>query len=1118
MHVGYILCSYGVQATGQVKWRHFLGHFMSPVKEDGNMTAHTDSASEQPDPDLQDFYPYLREIFHLLDKKAAGWITRADLRLALKVPHFHLTRPKTGQHPRPRLSCFQITDLLNTLDPEHMGFIQLPTLERLNPSRLSPPKDRVALLHSATATAEPLDDTEKTAEEQKASDEKQNTQRADNTSPASASWRIVESLLLDRLCEQLGSVLAALKLCDPQQTGHVKREDLRTVIVRYGLPISLTHFKRQNTSPQTTEVSAGEHQPPSSAQSVLDDIFKRMKERLEQLRTTLAARMQVITHNSAKTYSGTDLRKMLEDCFITLDDNNFHRLTELLGFKDGRFSLSALQAKYDDFLARDSQQGVEGCDEISAAEKNLADMKNRIKIILGDNMKAFRLMDKNHDGLVDCRDFKKLYFSLGYAYWGEEYQHLLNLIGLKPGRNLNYTEFCNIMENNGHHNKRKTANVQDQLHALLVSDARDKWRTMSQELCRVDAEGRSLIFKKALKYFLFTYKLPIRSDDFERLWSRYDTEGRGFVTVADFLNKLGVDEEELWPHKQKPTHTVTPHQADKLASSDDAASLEQIEQILLDNHKGVFEALTRLDETRNGKVKVEELLSLLQTYGCSVQRDQLIRHLRTLNVSVDGKHRLLSYLHFLSAFGHTAERCEPPPATPDGVRRIENLQDLRPALALVRMQELVTASAPNLHKAFSSFDPCGTGTVKLLHFRQVLENFCARLSDKQFRYLLNKVDLNSENYNINWKVFLDTFNSPSPLIFEDRAITARSAFEIKTYLHKIQEVVSGRLYEITKDIMDLDRNQNGTVSKDDFRKLCDRCFMRLTSNQFECVWNQMPVNEQGKLQYREFLKRFGAENKTTHTQPGRPTDSILSCSPEPREIVSTTKSCRPKTADAILQDCKSAPQCISRPASTPGRQGTGSPSGSVEQRLRGDVQRCWKKIQRKCNERDPHRQGEITTASFLDILQSLNISVTQEEFEHLAMKFDITRNGQVSYPMFLRHFLLNLKPAEGTQMFERRRLPLPATLANQGVLSRECVESMLRIYEAVKLSWSSMRRSFRTFDRARTGYITIQDFMKVLCHFNVNLSSEEFFHLSSYFDASATGKISYNDFLRVFLS
>lgn len=39
--------------------------------------------------------------------------------------------------------------------------------------------------------------------------------------------------------------------------------------------------------------------------------------------------------------------QMLEDCFITLDDNNFHRLTELLGFKDGRLSLSALQAKYD---------------------------------------------------------------------------------------------------------------------------------------------------------------------------------------------------------------------------------------------------------------------------------------------------------------------------------------------------------------------------------------------------------------------------------------------------------------------------------------------------------------------------------------------------------------------------------------------------------------------------------------------------------------------------------------------------------------------------------------------------------------------------------------------------
>lgn len=38
----------------------------------------------------------------------------------------------------------------------------------------------------------------------------------------------------------------------------------------------------------------------------------------------------------------------------------------------------------------------------------------------------------------------------------------------------------------------------------------------------------------------------------------------------------------------------------------------------------------------------------------------------------------------------------------------------------------------------------------------------------------------------------------------------------------------------------------------------------LFASQFECVWSQMPVNEQRRLQYRDFLKRFGALSRTPH--------------------------------------------------------------------------------------------------------------------------------------------------------------------------------------------------------------------------------------------------------------
>ncbi|XP_019113150.2 EF-hand calcium-binding domain-containing protein 6 [Larimichthys crocea] len=1167
---------YGVRAAGPVRWKHFLGHFMSPLKEDPDVNLQSDRALEKPLPDednfyIENIYPRLKEIFHLVDTKDAGWITRADMRHLLERPGG--TQPQT---PLPRLRPTQITELLKILDPGHTGVIQLASLEKINPSITSSP--------SPVNPAEPLDETEDTAEQEKTPDEKQTTECSDKVSVASASWRTVENLLLDKLCEQLSSVLAALKLCDPQQTGHVTQEDLKKVLSLYGMPISDTHFKklcetsssrpgssselvyytgflrnlgvplteetcsshseRPCTSPQLTSQSVRTQRPPSCLQvspdtcNILDIVFRRMRSKLEQRHASLTDRIQAIIHSSDDTLTETDVRKILEDSWVILDDKNFNEFTELLGFRDGRIERSAFLAKYEEATGRDGQQSSEGHGDkhevdhlLISAEQCLAAMKTRIKIIHGDNLTAFRWMDRKRRGVVDCHDFKRLYSSLGFLCREEEYQRLLDLISLHPGGNLNYAEFVDVVENNG---KRKegmqSANVLEQLHALLASEARYKWADMSKVLCQFDTDGHGWIHKKSLRGLLFTYALPMRSDEFEQLWLRYDPERQGCVAVCDFLEKLGFHHEgELMPQSQRRNQTAAQQDTDRPVSSD-TASLECIKLTLQENYEGLSNSLTHLETRRDGTVTVEQLLSLLQTHSCSIQREQLVNNLRRLNVSLDENCRL-AYMEFLSALDQKAEKKDdPPPASPDAVRQIESLDSLSPGMAMARMRELVTTSAPNLQKAFLAFDRGRTGMVKALEFRQVLDSFCARLSDKQYRYMLTKLELDCENCTVNWKDFLNKFQSQSTLVSADRCLSRTSEQGTKTrlisqtkppeiaeHLQQIQEVVSGHLYEITKELMGMDPTNSTTVSKEQFRQLCDRHCLRLTNDQFECVWSQMPVNEQKKLQYREFLKRFGVLGRTPQTEVGVPTNGVPSPSPEPRETVSATKSCCSEITGPILQRTKSAPQCTSRRSASTGRPETGSLLGSTERRLRGEVQRCWKEIQRNCTEEDPQQEGHISTSSFLQILQSLSICMTHEQFEHLAVKFDIMSNGFVSYHKFLRHFLLNLKPAETKGAFERRELPLPVTPTIQGVLSKDCVEVMLRIYEVVRSSWTSIRRYFLTSDRAHSGTVSVQDFRKVLRYFNVNLSEEEFFHLTSYFDANTTGKIYYNNFLWAFL-
>ncbi len=55
--------------------------------------------------------------------------------------------------------------------------------------------------------------------------------------------------------------------------------------------------------------------------------------------------------------------------------------------------------------------------------------------------------------------------------------------------------------------------------------------------------------------------------------------------------------------------------------------------------------------------------------------------------------------------------------------------------------------------------------------------------------------------------------------------------EITEHLQQIQEVVSGHLHEITKELMDLDPSNSTTISKEQFRQLCDHHCLRLTNDQ-----------------------------------------------------------------------------------------------------------------------------------------------------------------------------------------------------------------------------------------------------------------------------------------------
>ncbi|XDV52956.1 hypothetical protein PO909_021587 [Leuciscus waleckii] len=297
----------------------------------------------------------------------------------------------------------------------------------------------------------------------------------------------------------------------------------------------------------------------------------------------------------------------------------------------------------------------------------------------------------------------------------------------------------------------------------------------------------------------------------------------------------------------------------------------------------------------------------------------------------------------------------------------------------------------------------------------------------------------------------------------------------------------------------------------DFKTICDRHFMRLTDDQFQSLWKMLPVNGSGNLQYREFLKKFSGEQKGLEKVAKSLPGSARSTLERPASLR------RPKTAPCTFTHSMTSVSERPQRPSTAGRRSTPLLNcEDVEMKVRSRIQDCWKHIQRRCRQADPDRTGEIDVDIFLEILQGLNIELSPPEFEQLAVKYDIKNSGRLSYPDFLRHFVLMFSPRVITSS-NRLRLQLPRTPMSPAPLSGQCVEAMLRISRPIQLVWRQMRQKFTSFDKERTGMISLQDFRKVLRQYSVNLSEEEFFHFTSFFDSNLSGRISYNDFLRIFL-
>ncbi|XP_067907376.1 EF-hand calcium-binding domain-containing protein 6 isoform X2 [Heterodontus francisci] len=1073
---------------------------------------------------LQKLHKYFQERCPAQKENHKGIITRQELRRILQSAPLRLTDK-------------QIKDLMLLLDPEHTGIVHYYQI--------------LDLIEADEGT--------------KSQNCLNGTTTVNKDTPEEAVWKTVEDILRDKIKQNWKEMQKAFIKCDPESTGTICLAELRKILETYCLSISDQHFEKlcqqqQNNSIQVSYqqfleslgVSGipkiiGTEVPQLNQQQDKKRLVKQENEGLildkrmtvNEVKSELwqrimhcdrSIRKSFLTHKKQSNgkISKEGFKKVLHDCDIIMEEHQFNILADVLGFKNQDLNFRDFSEYFKDYRTVNPVAALKQCSSDAGdcdMRRMIADdcfnyIADKLKSTCLDLRSVFDQLDRNHDGLVTMYDFRTLLDSC--LLTATEYRRFLEMLGLVPESKLTYLDFLKIVKmiesKQGHcwntsvynprHNVDCSLLACEQVHDFLANKAKTRWHELAKAFKQIESDGNLIVQKKDMRDVLYQFCLPISSAEFEKLWSWYDSDKKGFITHLEFLKKLRsrfasqvqTDSKQIVPesksclvdhsNKQQQFRTDSTQQRKLQTGTLDITEIKkQLKTKFRNHHKGFNEAFNKLDKSNDGCVTLNDFQRVLKDHNYHLGEEQLKQLLVSLEIPMHNCK--FSYSNFLRTIENKSSKHGPkltfiPP---------ESFQIPSPEKMLSKLKGIVTRSSASLFKAFKSFDKYGNGKINSLAFRQVLHNVCFRLTDREFNYLLSKLKLDSD-YMVDWLDFLQSYNIynyKAAQIPEGQDLTTRpkssQQLTMNDIMSRIREAVNTCLDTIAQEFEDIDYANIKVISKKDFKEIFFKHFMSLTDEQFENLWNHLPVNDFGNLDYHKFLKQFAGQQ-------------LLETQSKGSRSISQTKSLTPRTSVELSQ----------RPASvTPSMN-----CEAIEQKLKKDVSKFWKEIEKECKEKDTEKHGEIDPKDFKDILKKFCIIIKPEEFQQLAKKYDIKNTGRFAYNEFLQRLVLSLGPLDMNPM-QRMRIPHPKIPMTPGTEHEILTNLMMQIQPCITKCWKLMRRTFKAYDETGSGYITLFQFRQVLKQYGINLSEEEFYYLSSYYDKHLQGMISYNEFLRAFL-
>ncbi|KAH9581390.1 hypothetical protein MS3_00008544 [Schistosoma haematobium] len=303
----------------------------------------------------------------------------------------------------------------------------------------------------------------------------------------------------------------------------------------------------------------------------------------------------------------------------------------------------------------------------------------------------------------------------------------------------------------------------------------------------------------------------------------------------------------------------------------------------------------------------------------------------------------------------------------------------------------------------------------------------------------------------------------------------------------IREALKAKTHEIENKFYELDQYNSGRLTQEQLYHLLKVSNIRpeITRGEIRRLWPEFFVDQKHCLSFHEFMRHF-LYRKSEAAYPN-------------------AKFVPPRLGDADLMPCSNKLNGV---------------TCLIKDSLRAKIDFMFDRLYKEFIEMDPKGTGFITPKQLNDILIELCLQVSDREIDDLIEKFDIHKDGKISYLALLQPFIRN-RLLKSDLLHNKSVIH---NLANK-ILGVEEVNklksSLLPILNEVRpkvqvsqLNWSKMRRSMQKADKTNCGRLDAPIFRDLYQHgTGIRLTDEQVYQLLTTLDPDISGTLPYKRLL-----